>query len=97
MSYVDDILTIGLQDSSVWFYTELSQLLLAKHLGELQTSGKETPFLGRVLQRNKTRTHLQAPKSHVQEMVNILGLNNGRSAGTRGTSSPTQRDDGAYR
>lgn len=94
MSYVDDILTVGLQDSSDRFFAELSQLLLIKHFGELRTSGKDIPFLGRVLQRGGAGIHLLAPKSYTQEMVNILGRSNGRSVGTTGTSSPTKRDDG---
>lgn len=34
-SYADDILTVGPQDSTDWFYGEVSQLLPIKHLGEL--------------------------------------------------------------
>lgn len=82
MPSVDDILTIGLQDSSDSFYAELPQLLLAKHFGELRTSGKEIALLGRVRQRDEAGIHLQAPKSYVQETVNILGLSNGRSVGS---------------
>lgn len=44
MSCVNDILAVGLQDSTDWFDGELSQLLLIKQLGELQPSGKDIPF-----------------------------------------------------
>lgn len=90
MSYV---LTVALQDSSDWFYAELSQLLFAKHLGELRTSGKDIPFLSRILQRDESGIHLQAPKSHIKE-GELLGLGNGKPVSTTGTSSPTRKEDG---
>lgn len=41
MSYVDDMLPVGLQDSSDWFFAELSQLPLMKHVCEIQASVKD--------------------------------------------------------
>lgn len=38
MCYIDDILAVGLQDSTAWFFGEQSRLLLVKHLGELRHS-----------------------------------------------------------
>lgn len=64
MSYVDDILAVGLQDSLHWFYTELPEPLMVKHLGKLHVSGKDITFLGLA-----------------QEMVELLGLGNGKMAG----------------
>lgn len=49
VSYVDDILTAGPQDSADWFYNDAAQRLLIKHLGEVHSDGKSIPFLGRVL------------------------------------------------
>lgn len=95
MSYIDDRLTVGLQDSSDRFYAELTQVLLAKDLGELRTYGKDIPCLGRVPQRDESGIRLQAPKAYIQEMVEPCGLGNGTPVGTTGTSSPTRKEDGA--
>lgn len=77
--YVDEILTVGLQDSAVWFYSELSKLLLIKHLRELLTGGKDIVFLARLLRRDAGGIHLQAPRSYTTEMIDLLGFKSGKS------------------
>lgn len=47
MSYVDDILTVGPQDSADWFCEELSRKLHIKQVGELQTNKREIASLVR--------------------------------------------------
>lgn len=87
MCSVDDILAVGLRAPSGWFYGELYQLLLIKHLGELRSAGKDIPFLGRVLQGDESGGHLQAPKPDVHEMVDLLGLRACKAVGTTGTTT----------
>lgn len=93
MSYVNDILTVGLQDSADWFFSDISQLLLIKHIGELLPGGKEIAFLGRLQRRDDTGIHLQAPRSYMSEMIQLLGPTGGKSVNATGTSPSTRRED----
>lgn len=52
MSYVDDILAVGLQDSADWFFGEFSQLCLG--ISESHPCANDIPFLGQVLVRDET-------------------------------------------
>lgn len=84
----------SLQVSADWFFSELSELLLSKHLGELQTGGKDIHSLGRAPGRDNGSIHLQAPQSYTTEMVDLLGPKGCKPVNTTGASSTTRRENG---
>lgn len=67
-----------------------------KHLGEPLSGGKGISTLGRVLLRYDKGIHLQGPKKgYITEMVELLGLWNGKAARPIATSTPTKKEGGA--
>lgn len=95
MSYADDIPTVGHEDPPDWFYGEVSQLLLIKHLGELRYGDQALHFLEGAIYRDEKGIHLQATKAYVEDMVELLGLQNGKSVGTPGTTTTSSRGNGS--
>ena len=91
MCYADDILAIGPKGSTDWFYSEVKMKLLVRQTSELTTKGSEVPFLGRLLKRDGKGIHMMAPKSYVNEMMEVLGLENAKKVGTTRTATSTNK------
>lgn len=76
-------------------YGEVTQLLLVKHIGELRSDRKPLNFLGRVIYRDEKGIHLQSPTAYVEDMIELLGLQKGKSSGTTCTTIVQGREDGS--